>query len=68
MDKEHLATPDRLGDRIMEFLTAHPYTKVFFHDESTCGRGKSKSVFANWTKNAEGSKRAAASNLATKAL
>ena len=46
---ERLATNDQLGDRCMEFLAAHPDTKVLFHYEPTCGRGRSNRwVFANW--------------------
>mmetsp|Transcript_13573 Transcript_13573/g.25505 ORF Transcript_13573/g.25505 Transcript_13573/m.25505 type:complete len:195 (+) Transcript_13573:75-659(+) len=45
---ERLATPDELGERCMEFLAAHPDTKVMFHYKPTCGRGKSKWVYAHW--------------------
>ena len=30
-NNERLATPDELGERCMEFLAAHPDTKVLFH-------------------------------------
>lgn len=32
----------------MEFLAAHPDTKVMFHYPPTCGRGSTRWVFAHW--------------------
>jgi hypothetical protein len=32
-NSERLATPEELGERCMEFLAAHPDTKVMFHYE-----------------------------------
>lgn len=45
---ERLATPDQLGDRCMQFLAAHPDTKVMFHYPPTCGRGSTRWVYAHW--------------------
>lgn len=32
----------------MEFLAAHPDTKVLFHYPPTCGRGSTRWVYAHW--------------------
>ena len=46
---ERLASPDQLGDRCMQFLAAHPDTRVKFHFPPTCGRGfRMRWVFAHW--------------------
>lgn len=46
---ERWATPDQLGDRCMQFLGAHPDTRVKFHFPPTCGRGlRMRWVFAHW--------------------
>lgn len=42
------ATPDILATRCFDFLGAHPDTNVLFHYPPTCGRGKSKWVYAHW--------------------
>ena len=46
---ERLATPDQLGDRCMQFLAAHPDTRVKFYYPPTCGRGLTmRWVFVHW--------------------
>ena len=42
------ATPEILTSRCLDFLAAHPDTTVLFHYPPTCGRGKSKWVYAHW--------------------
>jgi hypothetical protein len=42
------ANPEILADRCGDFLAAHPDTNVLFHYPPTCGRGKSKWVYAHW--------------------
>lgn len=42
------ANPEILADRCADFLAAHPDTNVLFHYPPTCGRGKSKWVYAHW--------------------
>mmetsp|Transcript_65563 Transcript_65563/g.77631 ORF Transcript_65563/g.77631 Transcript_65563/m.77631 type:complete len:182 (-) Transcript_65563:102-647(-) len=45
---EREVTPDDLADRCMDFLAAHPDTKVDFYHGPVCGRGDSRWVLAHW--------------------
>ena len=42
------ANPEILALRCMDFLAAHPDTKVSFYYKPTCGRGRSRWVWAHW--------------------